>query len=221
MLDIAAILENRGTRLEWVENVSSVKKIPLTVGGGISTLEDIDLTLKAGADKVSMNSAAVNNPALVKEAAEKFGSERMAVAIDARRNPEMPSGFEVVVAGGTKPVGRDAVEWARECEKLGADVTSLLVWTMTEPRMATIWNSRELSPMPLTFQSSPLAERENYHISTMQLKTVVPPYCWLLQFFTSARLVSEKSRNIYSRGVSMCPFKIYHRYAFRNAPFAF
>jgi cyclase len=113
-------LGNRGTRLEWVENVSSVIYIPLTVGGGISTLEDIDLTLKVGADKVSMNSAAVNNPALVKEAAEKFGSERITVAIDGRRNSEMPSGFEVVVAGGTKPAGRDAVEWARECEKLGA-----------------------------------------------------------------------------------------------------
>jgi cyclase len=102
--------------------VSSVIDIPLTVGGGISTLEDIDLTLKAGADKVSMNSAAVNNPELIKEGAEKFGSERITVAIDGRRNPEMPSGFEVVVAGGTKPEGRDAVEWAKECEKLGAGV---------------------------------------------------------------------------------------------------
>jgi cyclase len=123
MLDIAATLENRGTRLEWVENVSSVIDIPLTVGGGISTLEDIDLTLKAGADKVSMNSAAVNNPELIREAAKKFGSERITVAIDGYRNPEMPSGFEVVVAGGTKPVGLDAVEWAKECEKLGAGVT--------------------------------------------------------------------------------------------------
>ncbi len=122
MLDIAATLENRGTRLEWVKNVSSVIDIPLTVGGGIATLEDIDLTLKAGANKVSMNSAAVSNPELIKEAAEKFGSERITVAIDGRRNPEMPSGFEVVVAGGTKPVGRDAVEWAKECETLGAGV---------------------------------------------------------------------------------------------------
>lgn len=70
-----------------------------------------------------MNSAAVINPELIREAAERFGSERVTVAIDGRRNPEMPSGFEVVVAGGTKPVGLDAVEWAKECEKRGAGVT--------------------------------------------------------------------------------------------------
>ncbi len=122
MLDIAATLENRGTRLEWVQNVSSVIDIPLTVGGGISTLEDIELTLSAGADKVSVNSAAVHNPDLVMEAAEKFGSECITVAVDGRRNSEMDSGFEVVVAGGTKPVGIDAVEWAKTCEILGAGV---------------------------------------------------------------------------------------------------
>jgi cyclase len=105
-----------------VENVAPVIDIPLTVGGGISSLEDIELTLKAGADKVSMNSAAVKNPELIKQAAQKFGSKRITVAIDGCRNQEMPSGFEVVVSGGTKPVGIDAVEWAQECEKLGAGV---------------------------------------------------------------------------------------------------
>jgi imidazole glycerol-phosphate synthase subunit HisF len=122
MLDIAATLENRKTRLEWVKNVSSVIEIPLTVGGGISALEDIDMTLEAGADKVSMNSAAVKRPELVSEAAKKFGSERITVAIDAVRNKAMPSGFELVVAGGTQAVGKDAVEWARQCEELGAGV---------------------------------------------------------------------------------------------------
>ncbi|MEN6592012.1 MAG: imidazole glycerol phosphate synthase subunit HisF [Methanobacterium sp.] len=122
MLDIAATLENRGTRLEWVKNVSSVIDIPLTVGGGIASLEDIELTLKAGADKVSINSAAVERPKLIEEASEKFGSERITIAVDACRNSEMPSGFDVVVSGGTKPVGIDAVEWAKECEFLGAGV---------------------------------------------------------------------------------------------------
>jgi cyclase len=122
MLDIAATLENRKTRLEWVRNVSSVIDIPLTVGGGIGSLEDIELVLEAGADKASMNSAAVRNPDLVREAASKFGSERITVAIDARRNKEMPSGFELVISGGTKPVGKDAVAWAKECQKLGAGV---------------------------------------------------------------------------------------------------
>ncbi len=122
MLDIAATVENRKTRLEWVKQVSAVITIPLTVGGGIGSLEDIELVLAAGADNVSMNSAAVKEPQLVRDAAKKFGSGRITVAIDARRNKAMPSGFELVVSGGTKPVGKDAVAWARECEALGAGV---------------------------------------------------------------------------------------------------
>ena len=122
MLDIAATVENRKTRLEWVRQVSAVITIPLTVGGGINSLEDIELVLGAGASKVSMNSAAVKRPELVGEAAKKYGSDRITVAIDARRNPAMPSGFELVVAGGTTPVGKDAVAWARQCQALGAGV---------------------------------------------------------------------------------------------------
>jgi cyclase len=120
MLDIAATLENRKTRLEWVKNVSSVISIPLTVGGGISSLKDIELVLEAGANKVSMNSAAVSHPDLIKQAAKQFGSEKIVVAIDARRNKSLPSGFELVVSGGTKPVGKDALAWAKQCEELGA-----------------------------------------------------------------------------------------------------
>ncbi|MBN1311368.1 MAG: imidazole glycerol phosphate synthase subunit HisF [Anaerolineae bacterium] len=120
LLDIAATLENRKTRLEWVKNVSSVIEIPLTVGGGISTLQDIELLLEAGANKVSMNSAAVKRPELIGEAAGQFGSGTITVAIDAHRNPAMISGFEVVVAGGTRAVGKDAAEWAKQCEELGA-----------------------------------------------------------------------------------------------------
>jgi cyclase len=122
MLDIAATVENRKTRLEWVKNVSSVIHIPLTVGGGISTLEDIELVLKAGANKISMNSAAVKKPDLVKQAARGFGNEKVTIAIDARRNKKMPSGFELVISGGTKPVGKDAVAWAEQCQDLGAGV---------------------------------------------------------------------------------------------------
>jgi cyclase len=122
MLDIAATVENRKTRLEWVRNVSSMIDIPLTVGGGISTSEDIDLVMEAGADKISMNSAAVKNPDLVMEASKKIGSEKITIAIDARRNKDLPSGFELVVSGGTKPVGKDAIEWAKRCQELGAGV---------------------------------------------------------------------------------------------------
>ena len=109
MLDIAATVENRKTRLEWVRNVSSVIDIPLTVGGGISTLQDIEMVLEAGANNISMNSAAVKDPDLVRQAAAQFGSEKVTIAIDARRNKEMPSGFELVVSGGTKPVRQDAI----------------------------------------------------------------------------------------------------------------
>lgn len=122
MLDIAATLENRKTRLEWVKHVASVVTIPLTVGGGIGTLEDIELVLQAGASKTSMNSAVVKTPCLVADAAKQFGSERIVIAIDARRNEAMPSGFELVVSGGTKPVGKDAIAWAKRCEELGAGV---------------------------------------------------------------------------------------------------
>jgi len=122
MLDIAATVENRKTRLAWVRDVSAVITIPLTVGGGIGTLEDIEMVLEAGADKASMNSAAVQRPSLVEEAARRFGSGCVTVAIDARRNKDVPSGFELVIAGGTRPVGKDAVEWAKECERCGAGV---------------------------------------------------------------------------------------------------
>ena len=120
MLDIAATVENRKTRLKWVKNVSAVIDIPLTVGGGISSLEDIEMVLDAGSDKISMNSAAVKDPELVRKASAQFGSEKITVAIDARRNKKMPSGFELVVSGGTKPVGKDAIAWATRCQELGA-----------------------------------------------------------------------------------------------------
>ena len=122
MLDIAATLENRKTRLEWVRKVSAVISIPLTVGGGISSIEDIEMVLGAGASKVSMNSAAVKNPDLVREAANKFGSDKITVAIDAKRNAAMTSGFELVVSGGTLPIAKDAVAWAKTCQELGAGV---------------------------------------------------------------------------------------------------
>ncbi|MDO9565845.1 MAG: imidazole glycerol phosphate synthase subunit HisF [Candidatus Desulfaltia sp.] len=122
ILDIAATLENRKSRLEWVKSVSSVITIPLTMGGGIASMEDIEMVLDAGADKISINSAAVQNPDLVRQAAKAFGSEKVTVAIDARRNMEMPSGFELVVSGGTKPTGKDALVWAKQCQELGAGV---------------------------------------------------------------------------------------------------
>jgi cyclase len=122
VLDISATLENRNTRLEWVQKVSSVITIPLTVGGGISSLEDIERVMDAGADRVLMNSSAVKNPRLIREASDSYGSKTVTIALDGKRNPEMDSGFELIVSGGTKPTGKDAIAWAGECQDLGAGV---------------------------------------------------------------------------------------------------
>ena len=120
-LDITATLEGRNTFLDAVRRtVEGLGDCPLTVGGGIGSLDDMRRLFDLGVAKASMNSAAVKRPELVAEAAEAFGSDRITVAIDTRNSSEVPSGFEVVVSGGTKPIGRDAVEWAREVESLGA-----------------------------------------------------------------------------------------------------
>lgn len=120
MLDIAATLEGRKNRLEWVRKVAAAISIPLTVGGGIYSVSDIKDVLEAGASKVSLNSAAVKNPSLIDEASSVFGKEIITVAIDGVRNPSLPSGFEVVTSGGTVKTGIDAGAWAREAERRGA-----------------------------------------------------------------------------------------------------
>ncbi len=122
VLDISATIENRKTRLEWVKQISSVITIPLTVGGGISSIEDIETAMTAGADRVLMNSAAVRDPQLIREASSIYGRQTVTIALDGRRNAEMPSGFELVVSGGTSPTGKDAVDWADQCQELGAGV---------------------------------------------------------------------------------------------------
>ncbi|HUV04595.1 MAG TPA: imidazole glycerol phosphate synthase subunit HisF [Armatimonadota bacterium] len=119
-LDITATLEGRKTMLDAVERTAKRITVPLTVGGGIKELSDVKALLDAGASRVSINSAAVKRPAFIEEAANEFGSDGIVVAIDTRRNSDMPSGFEVVINGGTKPTGKDAVEWAQEAEWLGA-----------------------------------------------------------------------------------------------------
>ncbi len=120
VLDIAATVENRKTRVEWARQVAEVLHIPLVVGGGIGSLGDMETLFTVGVSKVSVSTAALARPPLIAEAADAFGSGRVVVAIDGRRNADMPSGFEVVVSGGRKPVGRDAVDWAKECQHLGA-----------------------------------------------------------------------------------------------------
>ncbi|OPY57329.1 MAG: Imidazole glycerol phosphate synthase subunit HisF [Pelotomaculum sp. PtaU1.Bin035] len=117
-LDITASFEERKTTLDMVYRTAGEVFIPYTVGGGISTLEDIRAILAAGADKVSVNTAAVKNPGLVAESAGKFGSQCIVVAIDARQSG--PASWEVYIHGGRTPTGIDALEWAQKVESLGA-----------------------------------------------------------------------------------------------------
>lgn len=119
-LDITATVEGRRTTLELVKQVVAAITIPLTVGGGVHSLADIERLLAAGVAKVGINTAAVQRPALIEEAARAVGSARLVVAIDARRNAGMPSGYELVTHGGRTPVGQDAVAWAKTCRDLGA-----------------------------------------------------------------------------------------------------
>ena len=117
-LDITASHENRDTILDVVARTAEKCFMPLTVGGGVRTTEDIRKLLLAGADKVSINTAAVHNPDFVREAAEKFGTQCIVVAIDAKATG--PETFEIFTHGGRKPTGIDAVAWAQKMEQLGA-----------------------------------------------------------------------------------------------------
>ena len=127
-LDITATLEKRKTLVDAVRRTVERISVPLTVGGGIGNLQDIEALMDVGTSKVSVNTAAVRRPEFVKEAAEAFGGEKVVVAIDTRTSSDVPSGFEVVVSGGTKPTGIDAVEWAKKVEALG--VGSILPTSM-------------------------------------------------------------------------------------------
>ena len=119
-LDITATVEQRKTMIEVVKKTVEKVSVPLTVGGGIRSIHNIQEMIDAGVSKVSINTAAVLNPDLVKEAAEEFGSDKIVIAIDTRTSTELPSGFEVMVSGGNKPTGIDAVEWAKKVEQLGS-----------------------------------------------------------------------------------------------------
>ena len=126
-LDITASSDSRNITIDMVEKVANTIFIPFTVGGGIRSVDDFNALLRAGADKVSVNSAAVYRPELISEAAYKFGSQCVVAAIDAKRSGDS---WEVYVHGGRTPMGIDAVEWAVKCEELGAG--EILLTSMDE-----------------------------------------------------------------------------------------
>ena len=118
-LDITASSDQRGTVVDMVRKVAANVFIPFTVGGGIRTVDDFKMLLREGADKISINSSAINNPQLIGDAAQKFGSQCVVVAIDAKKRAD-GSGWNIYKNGGRIDVGIDAVEWAKRCEALGA-----------------------------------------------------------------------------------------------------
>ncbi|AEX81462.1 imidazole glycerol phosphate synthase subunit HisF [Corynebacterium diphtheriae] len=122
-LDVSASQDGRGTMLEVVRRTADQVFIPLTVGGGVRSAEDVDQLLRAGADKVSVNTSAIARPELLQELSQRFGAQCVVLSVDARRVPEggkpQPSGFEVTTHGGTRSAGIDAVEWAQKGEALG------------------------------------------------------------------------------------------------------
>ena len=124
LLDVSASKAGRGTMLDVVRRTAEQVFIPLTVGGGVRSVEDVDQLLRAGADKVSVNTSAIARPELLRELSERFGAQCIVLSVDARRatGPDadtMPSGFEVTTHGGSRSAGIDAIEWARTGEELG------------------------------------------------------------------------------------------------------
>ena len=119
-LDITATIRSRKTIVDLVEKVAENVFIPFTVGGGIQEVEHFDTLLRCGAEKVSVNTAAVNNPRLITEAAERFGNQCVVLAIDARRRKDVPGKWEVTVKAGSEPTGIDVIEWAQKGQECGA-----------------------------------------------------------------------------------------------------
>jgi cyclase len=119
-LDITATSDNRASAYDMIRRTAEQVFIPLTVGGGVRTIDDIDALLRAGADKVSVNSAAVARPEFLLEASRRFGSQCVVIAVDARRAPGLPSGYEVTTHGGRRGTGIDAVAWTRQAAEYGA-----------------------------------------------------------------------------------------------------
>ena len=122
LLDITATVENRPTMLDVVARVADVTTVPFTVGGGIGDVASGAAVIEAGADKISISSAAFRKPEIIPEMVSEFGPEKVTVAIDVDMNPSLPSGYEVYIDGGRTPTGADAIEWARKVDGYGVPV---------------------------------------------------------------------------------------------------
>jgi len=181
-LDITASYEEREIILDVVARTAEEVFMPLTVGGGIRTLEDIRKLLKAGADKVSINTAAIKNPEFVRESSRRFGSQCIVVAIDARRVPDSePVKFEVYTHGGRNPTGIDAIEWAKRVEELGAGEILL--------------TSMDRDGTKLGFDLE-LTRQVSRAVSIPVIALVKPVRHWQQAFSTMENILLESAKNI-------------------------
>lgn len=149
-LDITASSDGRNTTVDLVRKVAEKVFIPFTVGGGIRTVDDFKVLLREGADKISINSAAIMDPTLISRAADKFGSQCVVVAIDAKRQED--GHWSIYKNGGRVDMNIDAVEWAVKAEQLGAGEILLQVWTVMGLKQDTILNLQERLPLMYQFQ---------------------------------------------------------------------
>ena len=195
-LDITASHEKRGTIVDIAKGCASQVFIPFTVGGGIRTVDDMRAILKAGADKISVNSAAVKNPEIIREGAQKFGSQCIVLAVDAKRVEDSAElRWEVYVNGGRKPTGIDCLEWIKKAVNLGAG--EILLTSMDADGTKDGYDielNRAVSEavnVPV-IASGGAGELEHFYKVLTEGKT---PY-WLLQSFTMASILSGKSRII-------------------------
>ncbi len=170
LLDITATVENRATMLDVVKRVAEVTTIPFTVGGGIRDVASAAAVIEAGADNVSVSSAAFRKPEVISQMIAEFGPEKVTVAIDVDRNVSLPSGYEVYIDGGRTATGADAIEWAKKVDSFGVPV--ILPTSKAGDGAKTGFDLPVIKAMamPVQPQLSPQEGPANWNISTRRLK---------------------------------------------------
>ena len=169
-LDISASTEGRATTREMVTRCAETVFVPLTVGGGVRGVDDVDVLLRAGADKVGVNTAAIAHPGMIDEVADRFGNQVIVLSVDARREPDRPSGFGVTTHGGTRSAGLDAVEWACQAVERGAGEIPVSYTHLTLPTSPSSLQV-ELERLPI---SSRRRAPELTRCSPRQFFTITP-----------------------------------------------
>ncbi len=193
-LDITASSGERDTTVEMARAVAEQVFIPFTIGGGIRTVDDARRLLMAGADKVSVNTAAVKRPELIREISREFGAQCCVVAVDARSSDDTPSGFEVFTHGGRTRTGIDAVVWAKEVVRLGAGEILLTSMDRDGTKTASICRSPRRSRRRSPCRSSPREVLAHSSISSKASRRVEPMPSWPPASSTSASTPSARRR---------------------------